>query len=103
MRKVKANPIKLFLDAFKDKKFESNNIYDKQMPDIMKLSKALFSAMDIASLSFEEFITLFKTYWNFRENRQLISIVNQPALIEKIKTYMSYVAFKSKFEKSSEI
>jgi hypothetical protein len=75
VKKVKANPIILFLDIFQEKKFENNNVYEKQLPSILNLSNLLFQQMDIDSAPFALFIRLFKTYWNFRENHQLVTII----------------------------
>lgn len=90
----------LFLDIFQDKKFENNDIYADYLPMIEKLATIVFDKMDIASATFSIFIRLYKTYWNFKENHQLVSIVRNAILRSKIQTYVKGI--KDRLEKENE-
>ena len=88
------------MDVFSNKKFDTNKIYLKELPDITKLTSALFKAFDVDSLNFEQFSIFFKTYWSFRENPHLANIVRQVDLRQKIKNYIA--GFQTKYDKTSE-
>lgn len=69
---------------------------------IEKLTTILFEKMDIAiaSTKFSDFIRLYKTYWNFRENHQLVAIARNPTLRSKIQTFVKGI--KEKLEREDE-
>lgn len=90
----------LFIDIFQDKKFENNDIYADHLPMIEKLTMVVFEKMDVASAPFSVFIRLYKTYWNFRENHQLVVIVRNAALRSKIQAYVKGI--KDRLEREDE-